>query len=184
MSERHTKLSRMVSHALRHRPDLYGLELDEAGWVSIDRLVSALARRGREWRGLTAEDLHAMAAGAAKQRYEIRAGRIRAHYGHSTARKIEKAPAKPPEILYHGTTDVALAKIREEGLKPMRRQYVHLSPDRETAAKVAERRTEAPVIVTVLAGLAHADGVAFYHGNDDVWLSEPLAARYLRLPER
>lgn len=184
MSKRYTQLSRMVSHALRHRPELYGLELDEAGWVSIDRLVSALSRQGQGGRSLAAEDIHAMVASAAKQRYEIHSGQIRAHYGHSTSRKIEKPRAAPPEVLYHGTTEAALAKIREEGLKPMRRQYVHLSPDRQTATSVAERRTDAPVIVTVLAGRAHADGVAFYHGNEDIWLSEPLAAIYLQLPER
>ncbi|NTW40943.1 MAG: RNA 2'-phosphotransferase, partial [Cellulomonadaceae bacterium] len=35
-------LSRVVSHALRHEPWLYELELDEAGWVSVQSLVEAL----------------------------------------------------------------------------------------------------------------------------------------------
>ena len=35
-------LSRAVSHALRHEPWLYELELDEAGWVSMTSLVEVL----------------------------------------------------------------------------------------------------------------------------------------------
>jgi putative RNA 2'-phosphotransferase len=37
-----TKLSRTVSHALRHKPWLYGLELDSYGWVHVTDLVVSL----------------------------------------------------------------------------------------------------------------------------------------------
>lgn len=36
------KLSRAVSHALRHEPWLYELELDGEGWTSVDDLLQAL----------------------------------------------------------------------------------------------------------------------------------------------
>lgn len=35
-------LSRAVSHALRHEPWLYELELDEEGWVAVEALTAAL----------------------------------------------------------------------------------------------------------------------------------------------
>lgn len=180
-AEDHRRLSRIIAHALRHKPENYGLTLDKDGWVPLNDLVAALAR-SREWRDLAGENIRAMAASADKQRYEIDANRIRALYGHSLADKIEKVPAAPPCQLYHGTTPTALTAIRRHGLRPMRRQYVHLSPDTETAADVARRRTGTPIIIAVQAGAAYADGIVFYRANEQVWLSECVAARYLNLP--
>ena len=149
------RLSRQVAHALRHRPERYGLFLDADGWVEIEALLAALARANEGGVEVTAQDLHKMIATADKQRFEIKGHQIRALYGHSTSNKIEMAPATPPRLLYHGTTAVAVARIRNEGLKPMHRQYVHLSPDVGTAKKVALRRTPSPVIITVRATQAH-----------------------------
>lgn len=181
-AEDHKRLSHIIAHALRHKPENYGLTLDKDGWVPLDALVAALGQHRQEWRDLAAENIRAMAATADKQRYEIDANRIRALYGHSLADKIEKVPAAPPCQLYHGTTPTALSAIRRHGLRPMRRQYVHLSPDTETAVDVARRRTVTPIIVTVQAGAAHADGIVFYRANEQVWLSECVAARHLILP--
>lgn len=182
MSERSIRLSRMVAHALRHRPAVYGLTLDQDGWIELETLARALAGHAPEWSDLSGQEIRAMVAAADKQRYEIRGDLIRARYGHSLPDKIEGSPTVPPELLYHGTTPEALPKIRAEGLKPMRRHYVHLSPDPETAGVVGGRRSETPVIIEVRAGQAHAEGLAFYRGNDQVWLSDAVPARYLCLP--
>jgi putative RNA 2'-phosphotransferase len=40
--ENRVALSKTISHALRHAPDQYGLELDEAGWVDVAELTRAL----------------------------------------------------------------------------------------------------------------------------------------------
>ncbi len=183
MSERSIRLSRLVAHALRHRPDRYGLKLDSNGWVEVETLAGALAGHAPGWSDLSGQEIRTMVAAADKQRYEIRGDRIRARYGHSLPEKVEGVPAVPPELLYHGTTPEALPRIRAEGLKPMRRHYVHLSPDPETASLVGGRRSETPVIVKVDAGQAHAEGLTFYRGNDQVWLSDPIPPRFLRLPD-
>lgn len=47
-------LSRAVSHALRHEPWLYELELDEEGWAPIDQLLDAPREKGGGWRRSTA----------------------------------------------------------------------------------------------------------------------------------
>ena len=183
MSERFNRLSRTVAHALRHRPKLYGLKLDGDGWVEVEALARALAGHAPEWSNLSGQEIRAMVAAAEKQRYEIRGNRIRARYGHSISERIEAVPAVPPVLLYHGTTPEALSKICTQGLKPMRRHHVHLSPDPETASLVGGRRSKAPVVIEVRAGQAHAEGLVFYRGNDQVWLSDAVPARYLRLPD-
>lgn len=177
-----TKLSRTMSHALRHAPQQYGLELDNEGWVSIDTLLEALRRHQRSWRHLQFEQLEQVLTDSSKQRFEIRDGRIRAFYGHSVPTKIEKQSEIPPARLFHGTTPQVLEVIRREGLKPMGRQYVHLSAEPETAIAVAKRRTGRPVILEVRALEAYESGLHFYLGNDTVWLADAIPSEYLLFP--
>lgn len=175
-----TDLSRAVSHALRHEPWLYELELDEAGWVSVQSLVEAL-RLERGWSSLAVGDVEAMVAGASKQRHEIRGGRIRALYGHSLPGRVERVPAPPPVELFHGTSPAATGVIRVEGLRPMGRQFVHLSVDRATAEAVGARKAPEPVILAVAAREAAAAGLAFYVGNEKVWLADSVPARFIEV---
>jgi putative RNA 2'-phosphotransferase len=183
MSRRSTELSRLVSYVLRHRPDAYGLRLDEEGWVALDDLVAAVARSDPKWRNLTADDIRAAADANAKRRFEFSSDCVRSLYGHSVPDRIAMTPATPPQILYHGTTPEALAKIRRTGLQPMNRQYVHLSPDVATATRVAARRTRSPVVLKVLAGQAACQGVEFYQPDDGVWLSDAILPAFVEFPE-
>jgi putative RNA 2'-phosphotransferase len=176
---RYTDLSRVISHALRHQPWLYELELDDAGWVQLDDLLAALRAEDAAWAGLKEADLLRMMAQADKQRYEMRGGRIRALYGHSTPQKLSKEPAEPPAILFHGTAPKTTTLIRKHGLRPMGRQYVHLSVDSATAAQVGRRKANDPVILRIRAGVAHREGVRFYRGNDLVWLADVVAPAFI-----
>ena len=58
------QLSKTISHALRHEPWLYELELDEMGWVDVSILIEALAQHRRSWRELSLEDLTEMMRGS------------------------------------------------------------------------------------------------------------------------
>lgn len=180
MGKSTNQLSRVISHALRHEPWLYELELDEEGWTSIEGLLVALRRDRAEWSDLSADDLSGLIAGSAKQRHEIRDDQIRALYGHSTAGKLKKVPATPPDVLFHGTSPGALSQIRLAGLMPMKRQFVHLSTDEATALAVGKRKTKTPVILRVMAKEATANGVRFYEGNEKVWLADEVPASFCR----
>lgn len=176
---RATRLSRIVSHALRHEPWVYELELDEAGWVGVDALLRAVRELGEEWSAMGREDLEAMLAGADKQRHELAGDRIRALYGHSLPGRIVRVAAAPPALLFHGTSPGGWELIRRQGLRPMARQFVHMSVDVPTALAVGRRKAPSPVILQVDAGLAHHEGVPFWRGNDKVWLTDQLPARFL-----
>lgn len=176
------QLSKKVAHALRHAPEQYGLTLDDEGWTPVVDLLAALRKRRREWQGLTEADLIAMMERSEKKRYEMCEGRIRAYYGHSMAVKIQKTPAEPPDILYHGTAPETAHLIREEGLKAMRRQYVHLSTERETARQVGRRHCDHPVILEIEARKAYRAGIQFYPGNDDVWLADAIPPEFIKAP--
>lgn len=168
-----------MAHALRHEPWLYELEVDEEGWAPLDQLLSSLRRDRPQWSGLEREELEEMIRRSDRRRYEIRDGRIRALYGHSLPGRLDREPADPPPSLYHGTDPAALASIRSEGLRPMGRQYVHHSADRETALEVGRRKAPDPAVLVVDADAARDAGVSFYAGNEKVWLSDRVPAAFL-----
>jgi putative RNA 2'-phosphotransferase len=118
-----------------------------------------------------------------KRRFSIVDGDIRANYGHSLAERIVHVAAEPPEILCHGTHENAVRSVLRDGLAPMKRQYVHLTGDRELAARVGARRGK-PVLLDVAAGDAHRDGVRFYRANEAFWLVDAVPPRYLRMAPR
>lgn len=64
-------LSRAVSHALRHEPWLYELELDEEGWAPVDQLLAALNEKGGDWERVDRAALERMLASATKRRHEL-----------------------------------------------------------------------------------------------------------------
>ena len=172
-------LSKTISHALRHEPWLYELELDEEGWVPVEILLAVLREENPEWPNVQEADLHQMIEASDKRRHEIKDGRIRALYGHSVPQKLKKTPSTPPEILYHGTSPETANIITAEGLRPMGRQYVHLSIDKATALQVGRRKSRSPVLLKIEAGKAHQAGVAFYEGNEIVWLADFVPPEYI-----
>ena len=168
-----------MSHLLRHEPWTCGLELDELGWVSVDDLLEALAFADGRWRGLTEQDLAQAIETQTKTRFELQAGHIRALYGHSTPARIKRPAQEPPHTLYHGTSPLKIDEIRRQGLRPMRRQYVHLSTTELAAHEVGRRKHRQPVVLTILAGHAWRQGVPFYKANDMVWLADYIGPEFM-----
>lgn len=180
MNPKNRELSQRVAHALRHEPWLYELELDAAGWTPVDALLDSLRRSGDGWAELARSDLEQMIVSSSKKRYEIEGDRIRAIYGHSVPGLFSRDSAIPPERLFHGTSRVACEAIFSQGLKPMGRQYVHLSVDVETARAVGERKDSTPLLLEVSALSASERGIQFYRGNEKVWLVRELPVEFLK----
>jgi len=179
MTKTQTKISKAVSYALRHRPDEFGLQLDAEGWVDINDLTNAVSKNLHF--AIGRKDIEEIISLSDKKRFEISGDCIRATYGHSFDSKIEFKPVEPPEFLYHGTPERAWEAIKQEGLKPMNRQYVHLSSDKDTAEKVGQRHDRKQVIIlTVNSGQMYKDGFKFFHSaNDGTWMSESVPAKYI-----
>lgn len=171
------RLSRFLALVLRHRPESVGLELDPSGFVDVDSLVKALAdQQGWEW--VTEQEVRALVQHDPR-RYEIDGNRIRARYGHSIPIETPGRPVLPPEWLYHGTAEETLETIRTDGLKPLGRQYVHLSATRQEAVSVAKRHSDEVVLVTVLARRAHEAGFAFYEAAPSIYLVREVPPDFL-----
>ncbi len=175
----YVELSKEVSYALRHAPWEYELELDSEGFAPVSQLLAALNEGGGYDRPVTLADLERVIATSEKKRHELQGDRIRALYGHTIPGRISKEPLVPPETLYHGTPRRTLDAILQGGLQPMKRQYVHLSVDVETALRVGRRRDAQPVILRIAARKASDAGVAFYRGNDKVVLADCVPVEFV-----
>lgn len=81
------KIKRVVSHALRHEPRSYNLNLDKQGWVLLSDLVLALNLKGVR---VDENSIAKMVEFFRKKRHQILNGKIRAYYGHSLENKILK----------------------------------------------------------------------------------------------
>lgn len=171
------RFSKLLSLWLRHTPEAAGLTLDSQGWTDVDAVLAACAKVGVtcDW-----QDLLRAVDESDKQRFELSgdAARIRARQGHSVAVELDWPSVPPPDLLYHGTVERFLPAIMAEGLKPMRRHHVHLSPDVDTATRVGQRRG-APVILTVRAADLSRTGQTFYLTTNHVWLTERVAPAFL-----
>ncbi|HEX3762754.1 MAG TPA: RNA 2'-phosphotransferase [Kofleriaceae bacterium] len=175
-------ISKRLSYVLRHRPDAIGITLDGAGWASVDDLLAALARHGT---ALSRAELAAIVGASDKRRFALSADgtRIRTQQGHSVPVELGHAEASPPATLYHGTVERFLASIGVHGLHRGTRHHVHLSAAAETAIQVGARRGR-PVILEIDAAAMAADGHRFWLTPNQVWLTDEVPARYIRLPAR
>lgn len=168
-------ISKFLSLVLRHAPQDIGLTLDAGGWAALDELIA------RAPLPLTAERIAEVVAGSDKQRFALSpdGSRIRANQGHSIPVDLGLTPVEPPDSLYHGTAETTLDAILAEGLRPMTRNQVHLSPDAETARKVGMRHGK-PVILRVASARMQAEGHSFFLSANGVWLTDAVPPRYLQ----
>ena len=136
MKNNDVKISKLLSYVLRHKPESIGLSLSDKGWANIDELISKSSRVK-----ITREDISRVVKNNDKKRFIISSDgqSLRANQGHSVNVDLGLKPVSPPKVLFHGTATRFWPSIQTEGLKKMNRQHVHLSEDKETAAKVGVR---------------------------------------------
>lgn len=167
MTQSLTTASKFLSYVLRHKPDAVGLTLDPEGWANIEDLITKADIP------LDLGLLHEVVNTSNKKRFAISNDGlfIRANQGHSIEVNLGLEPVEPPELLYHGTATRFLESIKAQGLLPQNRQYVHLSPDHDTAVSVGQRHG-IPVVLAIPALQMHQQGHQFFQAKNGVWLTE------------
>ncbi len=174
-----TESSKFMSYILRHNPETFNLKLDKDGWLKIEDLVKASEQHTFN---LTKEKINYIVNKCKKQRFQISEDQnsIRAVQGHSnTEVDIQfSTNFELPDVVFHGTTVEFLPFIKEEGLKKMNRQYVHLSFEEKTAFKVGKRHGE-PVILKIDAKRMKAEGFNFYLSENNVILTDNVPVSFI-----
>lgn len=175
-----TQRSRTLSLWLRHKPERGGLTLSKDGWVAVDAILEGFASIEDP---IDRAEFNEIVALDPKGRFEVERDRVRARYGHSIVLEEPPTPGMPPTLLYHGTPKRYVARILETGLRPMKRQFVHLSPDKKLAREVGRRRDQEPAILIIAAHEAYHAGIQFYPRGKGIWMSDPIPTEYITVME-
>lgn len=176
--KRKKNLSKLLSYALRHQPDALGLQLDSAGWATVDALLQGIQKKGYDF-GF--DELLALVKDNDKQRFSFNEDqtKIRANQGHSIKLDLQLKAIEPPEYLYHGTATRFLKSINQQGLQKRNRHHVHLSANKVTAKEVGSRHG-VPVVLVIAAGQMYREGYAFYCSDNQVWLTEQVPSSHIQ----
>ncbi|HDM23333.1 MAG TPA: DUF523 domain-containing protein [Candidatus Bathyarchaeota archaeon] len=170
------KLSKLLSLILRHNPELIGVHLKENGFTeeSIEEIARLIRKKLRGFNWVTANHIREVVEKDPKGRFEIKNDKIRALYGHTVKVSINYAESKVPEVLFHGTSPRNLGSILKEGLKPMKRQKVHLTSSPIDAYKTALRKTRNPVILIVNTRTVHEHGIKISKAGKNVYVCDKV----------
>ena len=167
-------VSRKLAFLLRHSQDPLYISPD-GGWAKVSEITKALNISRAQLDEIVATDKKG------RYMYDEYKQRIRACQGHSIPGvQVEMEQPEPPEYLFHGTATRFLDTIMREGLRPMSRQWVHLSKDYETAVSVGSRHG-APSVLRVNARQMVADGYQLYRSLNGVWQIKEVPAQYLEI---
>jgi len=168
------KTSKFLSLILRHKPEAIGITLNKNGWAKVDELLEKLK--------ISKEELDEVVKTNDKQRFTFNDDEtfIRASQGHSIEVDVELEGKEPPEVLYHGTSFSKEQLLMIDGIRKMKRLYVHLSDKYEKAIEVG-RRHGAPVVFQILAKKMYKKGHKFFLSKNGVWLVDYVPREYLMI---
>jgi putative RNA 2'-phosphotransferase len=153
--------------------------MDSNGWVDISELINN-ANKYRH-KHLNNEMIKDIVKNNDKQRFIIdnENNKIRANQGHSIEIDLKLEPQIPPCELYHGTAIRFLESIEKDGIKPMLRQYVHLSKTAEIAETVGKRHGE-PIVLKINTKAMYENGCKFYLSENAIWLVDYVPKEYIK----
>lgn len=177
MDKQLINIGRYISKLLRH--DSEDLVMDKNGWVDVNDLLTKVK--------INKIMLDEIVETNDKKRFAYNSNKtkIRASQGHSLSVDVELKETKPPFTLYHGTSSKVIDIIMEHGMKPMTRQYIHLSTDINTAINVGNRHTKSVSASTVILAInsdeMFNDEYKFYLSENGVWLTTDIPSKYIKI---
>ena len=162
------QLSKRLAYILRHSnlPD-------RNGWVKNNTIMYELV--------ISQQELEQIVMNDNKGRFELHEDKVRALYGHSIDVDLNLTPSIPPPELYHGTAEKYIENIytKEQGLRPQKRKYVHLSETIEMAKEVGSRHGQ-PIVLAIDTELMIEDGYKFYRMSNGIWLTDCVPFLYIK----
>lgn len=159
-----TELSQQMNQALCHAPEQYQVDMHQDGSVEVTDLAKALN---------TSESvIHKIVDEDSSGHYAVVNGRVWATEGHSIPITIELDSVDSPGTIYHGTTASKVGTIREWGIVPGSRLFVHLSSDEKIALSAARQHKNIPVVLSIDGNAMQAAGLKFYKTLNDVILTQ------------
>lgn len=177
MIKNRTKVSKFLSFILRHRPQDFGVEVDKYGFADFNKILGILMKK---FQGLEKKDVYDLIKKDPFQRFQIKEGKLRARYGHSIEVEPGDLSQTVPDVLFHGTTPKNLDSIFNNGLKPGKRKFVHLSVSVKDALRVGKRKDHRPIILKIDAQRAQNNGLPFWK-EEKIYLTKEVPPQYISI---
>ena len=151
--------SKRLAYLLRHSK-----LPNHKGWIKVDVVQNEL--------GVSLLDIQKIVHEDTKGRFEFSEDKssVRALYGHSIDVNLGLEPTTPPPVLYHGTAEKYIDSIMKEGLRPRKRNFVHLSETMDMAKQVGTRHGS-PVVLSIDIEAMIRAGYKFYKAQNGIWLT-------------
>ncbi len=144
-------VGRILAGMLRHFPENYGIRLNEKGYARIYSIVPAIKAQKRRYGWLTETHIEALGKTDERGRYQVNENKeIRATYDHTIPVILDDLPNDDiPELLYYQTTEEEFPIIRETGIFPSDKTYIHLSDSFRKAYVSGLFHVDDPVIIGI-----------------------------------
>ena len=179
MSKKINKLSVFLSLILRHKPEVINIKLDKYGYANVSELIEGVNNSGRF---LDFELLKLIVDTDGRYSFNEDLTKVRANQGHSINVDVELEEKVPPMILYHGTAVSNVDSIMKKGINKGKRLHVHLTDNKENALSKGKRYGE-PVALVIDAEQMHKDNFKFFVSKNNVWLTEFVPSKYVKVKE-
>ena len=161
--------SKRLAYLLRHSK-----LPNHKGWIKVDVVQNEL--------GVSLLDIQKIVYEDTKGRFEFSEDKssVRALYGHSIDVNLGLEPTIPPPVLYHGTAEKYIDSIMKEGLRPRKRNFVHLSETMDMAKQVGTRHGS-PVVLSIDIEAMIRAGYKFYKAQNGIWLTGDIPSNFLKV---
>jgi len=171
------ELGKLIEYILFHRPDEFGLFLDDDDSLPTKELMWALHEE-TGWKHIRLGHLKELAYSGLEFAFTLEETKIR------PKREVTKTASDtlPPRLLFFAARRKAYPVILKHGLRPGSRPYVPLATTEEIALRIGKRRDPKPVLLTVHAAQAHDSGHPFFTCGDLLYLVKTLPAPFLSGP--
>ncbi len=172
---------RLLSSLLKHRPEDAKLTLSKTGWTSVRQMIANVSKK---YYPIDFELVKHIVFTDDKNRFMFNEDmtEIRVRPTSSMgAFDLGLLPVVPPEKLYYGAPGIFLDDIAKWGINKMSMQYVHLSPDPDTALAAAAKRI-GPIVLEIDTQSMYDNDILFYQSDFDVWLTDHVPSHYISIP--
>lgn len=164
--------SKTLGYILRHNSQDFDIELDKQGRARVQDILKVM--------NITEEELQNIVEYGEKTRYVIEGEYVRALHGHSIKNvHIQLQKLEGIETVYHGTKAKNMSLIEEQGIIPMNRMFVHLSPTEKDAKIVADRRKGQTVVLAIDVKPMEAENYEIFITDNGTILSNTIPWKFI-----
>lgn len=178
MGKHHLKqLGKMIEYILFHRPDEFGLFLNDDGSLPIKELLWALNEE-TGWKHVRSGHLKELSHSGLQLPFVVEESLIRPKYASRQVRPM----GVPPRLLFFAAKRKTYPVILKHGLKPGGRPHVPLTTTEQMALRIGKRRDRNPILITVHAIRAHHSGHEFLSCGELLYLVKTLPPTFVSGP--